>query len=664
MSAPIPTKDRTTRHLLLIVFSALVFIGLLISGCLKQHISLYPLLPISLLFISLLSFVIYRLGCIIRQQATPPDARQAVSTAEPARSSIQKSEHNYQQLVNSANSIILRWDTEGFIRFINPYALDFFGFSQKEILGKNVMDTIVPKTETTGRDLVYMIEDIGRNPDDYIHNENENIKKDGSRVWIAWNNKAVLDEQGNTIEILSVGNDITEKKRYEQQIYQLAHFDGLTGLPNRTQFLQRLGKAVKNASQQKQILPVFYIDLDRFKPINDSLGHHNGDLLLQKLAARLLHCIRPDETLARMGGDEFTVILETKNNENDALNTTQHVARQMLESMSQPFNLNGHQIYITGSIGIVFYPGDGDELSVLLKNADTAMYQAKQKGKNCYLYYEPHMNSEAMYNLRLETALRNALINNQLEIHYQPSLNLGSGRIECVEALLRWEHPQMGQIPPETFIPIAEESDLILQLGSWVLKQAIAQMLRWQEKGLDDFVIAINLSMRQFDDDKLQALIEQALTESGLPASRLGLELTESTIMQDSVQGLETLSRLSKLGVHLFIDDFGTGYSSLSRLRDLPVHMLKIDKSFIANISEHPRHARLIDAIIAMAHNLDIKVIAEGVENQQQFDYLMQRNCDCIQGHFISQAVSAEQLEKFMLGKDKRIGIPGNPVRE
>jgi len=664
MSAPTPTKHETTRHLLLIIFSALVFIGLLIGGSLKQNISLYPLLPVSLLFISLLSLVIYRLSRIIRQQSAPPDAKRTASASEATQSTLQKSEHNYQQLVNSANSIILRWDTEGFIRFINPYALDFFDFSREEILGKNVMDTIVPKTETTGRDLAYMIEDIGKNPDDYIHNENENIKKDGGRVWIAWNNKAVLDEQGNTIEILSVGNDITEKKRYEQQIYQLAHFDGLTGLPNRTQFLQRLGKTVKNACRQKQVLPVFYIDLDRFKPINDSLGHHNGDLLLQKLAARLLRCIQPDETLARMGGDEFTVILETKNNRHDALNTTQHVARQMLEAMSQPFNLNGHQIYITGSIGIVFYPGDGDELSVLLKNADTAMYQAKQKGKNCYLYYEPHMNSEAMHNLRLETALRNALINNQLELHYQPSLNLGSGKIECVEALLRWEHPQLGQIPPETFIPIAEESDLILQLGSWVLKQAIAQMMRWQKKGLNDFVIAINLSMRQFDDNKLQALIEQALTESGLPASRLGLELTESTIMQDSVQGLETLSRLSKLGVHLFIDDFGTGYSSLSRLRDLPVHMLKIDKSFIANISEHPRHARLIDAIIAMAHNLDIRVIAEGVENQQQFDYLIQRNCDCIQGHFISQAVSTEQLEKFMLGKDKHIVLPDNPVQE
>jgi len=563
----------------------------------------------------------------------------------------ESSEDPYQQLVNSANSIILRWDTQGIIRFINPYGLDFFGFPSEQIVGKNVMQTIVPKTETTGRDLAYMIEDIGKNPDDYIHNENENIKQDGSRVWITWNNKAVLDKQGNTIEILSIGNDITDKKRYTQQIYQLAHFDDLTGLPNRTLFRQRLDEAIQQAQKEKKILPVFYIDLDRFKPINDSLGHHNGDLLLQKLARRLLACIGGNETLARMGGDEFTVILQAQNNEQNILRITQHVAKKMLEAMSEPFKLDEHQIYITGSIGIVFYPNDGEELSQLLKNADMAMYQAKQKGKNCYLFYEPHMNSEAMHNLQLETALRNALDSEQLSLHYQPSNNLKSGRIECVEALLRWQHPELGQIPPETFIPIAEESDLILKLGSWVLKQAIAQAKIWEKNGLDDFVIAINLSMRQFTDNTLYESIKQELNEAELSANRLGLELTESTIMQDSAQGLETLNQLHDLGAYLFIDDFGTGYSSLSRLRDLPVHMLKIDKSFIANISEHSRHARLIDAIIAMAHNLDIKVIAEGVETQQQLDYLIQRNCDCIQGHYFSHAIPATELEEFIIAK-------------
>ncbi len=656
MSAPhTPSKHEITRHLLLSVVSILVFIGLLTAWCLQQNIKLYPLLPVSLLFISLLSFVIYRLTQIVRQQ------NQSLATIPYA---IQKNDRPYQQLVNSANSIILRWSPQGIIYFINPYALDFFGFSEKDILGKNVLDTIVPKTETTGRDLAYMIEDIGRNPGDYIQNENENIKKDGSRVWVTWNNKAILDEQGNTIEILSIGNDISEKKHYEQQIYELAHFDDLTGLPNRTLFRQRLAEAITQASYQQKILPVFYIDLDRFKPINDSLGHHNGDLLLQKLATRLLDCIQPDETLARMGGDEFTVILQAKDNQHAALHAAQHTARQMLKSMAQPFNLDGHQIYITGSIGIVFHPNDGDKSSTLLKNADMAMYQAKQKSTNCYLFYEPHMNSEAMHNLELETALRNALANNQLEVYYQPSVNLKSGRIECVEALLRWKHPQMGNIAPEIFIPIAEESDLILQLGSWVLRQAIEQMQRWREHGLDDFIIAINLSMRQFDDNKLPALIEQILTETGLPADHLGLELTESTIMQNSEQGLKILSRLNEIGVSLFIDDFGTGYSSLSRLRDLPVHTLKIDKSFITSIAKDPQHARLIDAIIAMAHNLDIKVIAEGVETQQQFDYLIQHGCDCIQGYYLSHAISAKELEKFMRSTDERFLLHGNTVNE
>ncbi len=632
-------KHATSQHLILIVFCNLIFIGLLAGVCLQQNMSFYPLLPVSFIFIALLSFVIYRLTQFKQQAQSIPETESNITSPN---------EDPYQQLVNSANSIILRWDTQGIIRFINPYGLNFFGFSREQILGKNVMETIVPKTETTGRDLTYMIEDIGRNPDNYIHNENENLKKDGSRVWITWNNKAVLDKQGQTTEILSIGNDITDKKRYTQQIYQLAHFDDLTGLPNRTLFRQRLDEAIHLAQQQEKILPVFYIDLDRFKPINDSLGHHNGDLLLQKLAKRLLACLQPEETLARMGGDEFTVILQAQTDEHNILRITQHVARKMLEAMSQPFKLDEHQIYITGSIGIVFYPTDGKELSLLLKNADMAMYQAKQKGKNCYLFYESHMNSEAMHNLKLETALRNALDRNQLSLHYQPSINLKSGRSECVETLLRWKHPELGQIPPETFIPIAEESDLILKLGSWVLKQAIAQAKNWEKKGLDNFVIAINLSMRQFTDDKLYTLIKQELNDANLAANRLGLELTESTIMQDSAQGLETLNHLHDLGVYLFIDDFGTGYSSLSRLRDLPVHMIKIDKSFIANISEHPRHARLIDAIIAMAHNLDIKVIAEGVETQQQLDYLIQRNCDCIQGHYFSQAIAADELEKFI----------------
>ncbi len=612
------------------IFLVFVFLLLLAALCRQQGIPLVPLLPISFVFLVLLALVMYRL-----------------SLAAPATATlVSGSEDPYQQLVNSANSIILRWDTRGIIRFINPYGLEFFGFREDEIVGKNVMQTIVPPTETTGRDLAYMIEDIGRNPDDYIRNENENIKKDGSRVWITWNNKAVTDEQGRTVEILSIGNDITDKKHYEQKIYQLAHFDDLTGLPNRTLFRQRLEEAMQQTRRDARILPVFYLDLDRFKPINDSLGHHNGDRLLQQLASRLLACLRPNETLARMGGDEFTAILQGQEDRQDALRIAQQVARKMLDAMSQPFQLDEHPIYITGSIGIVFYPHDGEELSLLLKNADMAMYQAKQKGKNCYLFYEPHMNSQAMHNLKLETELRQALENSQLEVHYQPSLNLRTGRVECVEALLRWQHPELGNIPPETFIPIAEESDLILRLGNWVLKQAIDQAAFWSEQEIGDFIIAINLSMRQFSDEHLPERILRELQKADLPASRLGLELTESTVMQDSQRGLKTLTRLHELGVCLFIDDFGTGYSSLSRLQNLPLHMLKIDKSFVANIDEHPRHARLIDAIIAMAHNLGIKVIAEGVETQQQFDYLIQRGCDCIQGHHFCPALPAAELGK------------------
>ncbi len=563
---------------------------------------------------------------------------------------LQQSHKLYQEMVESANSIILRWDTEGIIRFVNAYAVDFFGFSEEEMCGKSVMETIVPKTESTGRDLAFMIEDIGRNPEDYIQNENENIKKNGERIWVSWNNKAVKDEQGNTVEILSIGNNVTDRKVYEQRIYQLAHYDPLTGLPNRAMFMERLNMAMLSGKHRNVTLPVFYIDLDRFKPINDSLGHHTGDLLLKQLATRLSGCIRSNEILARMGGDEFMVILEQENTKEKAMESARHVAQHMLDVMSAPYDLNGNQIFISGSIGIVLSPDDGEEQSTLIKNADIAMYHAKQKGKNCFQFYEAHMNARALERLQMETELRKAITDNKLDIHYQPTYNLDTGKLECVEALLRWQHPELGEVPPNSFIPVAEETGLIIPLGEWVLRNVIDQAAKWRDSAGDDFVVAINLSMRQFEHKQLLVTISSILAQTGLPPENLGLEITESTIMQNSQQALEILQQLKEMGIKLFIDDFGTGYSSLARLRDLPIHTVKIDRSFIADITSHPKNARIVDTIISMAHNLSINVIAEGVENQQQLDYLCQRGCYCIQGYFISKPLAAREVEK-LLGK-------------
>ncbi len=582
--------------------------------------------------------------------------QRALQTELAARNrELEYSHRNYRDLVENTNSIILRWDTQGIIRFINRYGLEFFGYEEDEILGRNVMDTIVPPTETTGRDLQYMIEDITRHPEDYINNENENIKKNGMRVWIAWNNKAVQDEHGNTVEILSIGNDITERKLYEQQIHQLAHYDTLTGLPNRTLFLHQLEAALAGAEQGNQVLPVFYLDLDRFKPINDSLGHHNGDLLLQQLAERLSGCIRGDETLARMGGDEFTVILEPEANVERAEQAARHVARHMLSVMSEPFELNGHRIHVSGSIGIVLFPRDGRDAHELLRNADTAMYQAKQQGKNDYRFYERHMNASALRRLQLETELRDALDTDSLRMHFQPTVHLASGRVASLEALIRWQHPRLGAMVPADFVPAAEESGLIIAMGDWTLREAMHQGHQWIAGEADSsMIVAVNLSMRQFEQPALVERLQTLMAETGLPARNLGLEITESTIMQDTRRALDTLHRLSEMGVRLYIDDFGTGYSSLARLRELPIHTVKIDRRFVADILDAPREARIIDAIIAMAHNLGIQVIAEGVEDPVQLEYLAARGCDGVQGNLLSAPVPADQVAA-LLGRQYRL---------
>ena len=646
---------------------AIIASVLLISVCglvwLWYHAKDYPVTPIAIVLLAVASFAgfyfwrLTRFDSKFRQRVE--NDRQSLQDAhgrlkEQFRQQaveLQKSYRNYQELVESANSIILRWDPEGVITYANSYALDFFGFSEQEFIGRSVMETIVPETESTGRDLAWMIQDIGHNPQNYIQNENENICKDHRRVWVSWTNKAVLDDAGNTIEILSIGHDATDKKHYERQIHQLAHYDNLTQLPNRALFANRLNHAIGEAHRYHREVPVFYIDLDRFKPINDSLGHHRGDLLLQQLSGRMLSGLRETDTLARMGGDEFAVILEGEENREQAVRSAQQVAGKLLLLMSQPFMLEEHEVFLSGSIGIVTYPHDGDSPEKLLKHADTAMYQAKSRGKNCFLLYENAMSSKAMERLKLETELRTAIVENSLEIHYQPAINLETDRIGYVEALLRWNHPQLGSVSPQQFIDIAEETGLMVPLGKWVLEQAIRQAKRWQQQGFDSLMVAVNLSLRQFENNQLVDDIAEALAASDLPAKCLALEITESTIMSDTQQGHQVLNQISDMGVSLLIDDFGTGYSSLARLRGLPIRTIKIDRSFVFDITTGTDSGRqIVDAIIAMAHNLNMQVIAEGVETDAQKQYLKQRSCDCIQGFLISQAKPAHEISAMLAG--------------
>jgi diguanylate cyclase (GGDEF)-like protein/PAS domain S-box-containing protein len=837
------------------------------------------------------------------------------------------SEERYQYLVQNANMIILRWGSDGRVRFLNRFAEAFFGFPLKEILGKSVIGTIVPERESSGRDLVRMIEDIQENPEKYRDNENENMRCNGERVWLSWRNKAILDRYGNVSEILSLGIDVTERKRVqdamcalasstyqsadgedflhenlrnlaaaysaryalvgiftdnrkkvvrtlavwtgegfgenivyelrhtpceavceqgslvvprdaagrypndptlqqmgiqsyfgatlknvsgemlgvlcvmdtkpirlsvwtqpllglfaerisaemerkaadselrlaarvfeesiggivimdaegrvlrvnkgfvlltgygadevsgrylheldsgeheratynrirsvirrkgvwqgefwerrkggelfcawltisevkdeqgeqsnyiamfaditekkasEERIFRLAHYDALTGLPNRVLFQDRLKQALVQARRHNQHLALLYIDLDRFKPVNDTLGHHVGDLVLKDVAARLKLHVRDSDTVARMGGDEFTVILSASSWPQDPITSITLVAEKLLHDLARPYHIDDHEVVLTASIGIVSYPEDGERMEEMVCNADAAMYHAKDQGRNTLQFYESGMNRRAMERMRMELELRKALERNELELLYQPVVDLENGALTAVEALVRWHHPRHGLLLPSQFIDIAEETGLIVALGDWVLGQSCRQMRCWGEAGLGLKRVAVNLSLRQLRAGGLAQIVEQCLRDHGLHPRQLCLEITESTFIDDRDSSIAALEALKDLGVSLAIDDFGTGYSSLAQLRKLPIETLKIDKSFIQDLPDDGENAEIVAAIIAMAHRLKLRTIAEGVERPQELEYLRGLRCDRAQGYLIHPPLAVDDCTRVL----------------
>ncbi|MCG3112603.1 MAG: EAL domain-containing protein [Candidatus Manganitrophus sp. SB1] len=436
--------------------------------------------------------------------------------------------------------------------------------------------------------------------------------------------------------------DVTDWKRAEERLIELAHFDQLTGLPNRTLFQDRLRQALPQASRNGKLVALLFLDLDRFKLVNDSLGHTVGDLLLKEAAGRLTHCVRKSDTVARLGGDEFIVILTNITSVHDAAK----VAQKILDDFSRPFGLQGPELFVTPSIGITLYPFDGDDIDLLLKNADTAMYRAKQMGRNNYQFYSAEMNTATIAQLTLESSLRYALKREEFLIHYQPQVDLKTGRIASVEALLRWQHPSLGLVSPQEFIPIAEETGLIVPIGEWVLRTACAQAAAWQKANLPLMHMVVNLSIRQFKQPQLIETVERILGETGLSARHLGLELTESMLMENEERTVATLTQLNKLGIQISIDDFGTGYSSLRYLKCFPIHILKIDQSFVREIETNATDAAIVTSIIALARNLGLRVVAEGVESAAQLKFLRANGCDGMQGYYFSKPLSSEALEK------------------
>ncbi|MBU4261212.1 MAG: EAL domain-containing protein [Proteobacteria bacterium] len=472
----------------------------------------------------------------------------------------------------------------------------------------------------------------------------------------------VHDEEGNPVSMQGTVQDITERINTEEKIRFLAYYDGLTGLPNRQLFLEHFNQALFAAQRDGSKVALLYLDLDRFKRINDTLGHSAGDKLLKSISICLADSIRssdivakacfPDKhgvTLSRLGGDEFTILLTRLAGEEHA----GRVAQRILDLLSQPTRIADQEVYISGSIGITLYPSDGEDVDMLLRNADVAMYHAKENGRNSFQYFSEQMNQRTMEKLSIETDLKKALERNELLLYYQPQIDLQTGKLAGVEALVRWLHPRLGMVPPSMFIPIAEEAGLIVELGQWVLIEACRQAVRWQKAGFAPLRMGVNISSLQFKHQSLAALVGQVLQQTGLAAGCLELELTESAIMQNVSQVNDTLIELKELGVNLSVDDFGTGYSSMSYLKRFPLDTLKIDRSFVMDITTDANDAAIIKAIIALGKSLGLKTIAEGVETAEQLAFLQEQRCDEIQGFFISRPLPGLEVEQYLIDGKK-----------
>ena len=436
-----------------------------------------------------------------------------------------------------------------------------------------------------------------------------------------------------------------QQAKQQQDIEYQAYYDQLTGLPNRRLLNDRLQHARKNTSRNEVLMAVLFIDCDRFKPINDTLGHTVGDGLLISIANRLKENVRDSDTVCRYSGDEFVIVLEDINH----ISAVDKVAKKILNSIAEPHYLEGHKVFTTISIGITVYPLDDNSETGLLTSADIAMYHAKQNGGNQYEYFNSEMNARSKKRLTLEQDLHEALLHKELEIYYQPLNAISQTRkIIGVEALLRWHHPTQGMVPPVYFIGIAEDSGLIVAIGEWVLNSACEQIKKWERQGFDEICISVNLSPRQFLDSNLFTMVKDALVLSGIEPSNLALEVTESTAMHSIDKSIDILHKLKKLGVRISIDDFGTGYSSLSYLHKMPIDNLKIDRSFIKNLHLYKNDKALVQAIVTMAHTLGMNVIAEGVELEEQYDFLEKIGCEVMQGFLISKPVPPSEIEHFL----------------
>ncbi len=586
-----------------------------------------------------------RLAPVLRRELAEADVRRARRLAE---ANLRSSETLLNSIVNTAADGIIVVDAAGMLEFVNTAIERMFGWKPLELIGRN-FDCLMPARQGGCHPRSLASVDGGATAS-RAGREVKAQRKNGSVFPVELTfGEMRIDGRAKYAGIM---RDITERKRAEDRIRHLAHYDELTGLPNRALFSQLLEQALSESKFSKKQVAVLFIDLDRFKLINDSLSHESGDTVLQQVARRLTDALPRRDTIARFGGDEFVVLMRDCKIPADAAET----AQKLLTAVAQPLQVEGQEYHLTASIGISAFPGDGENAQTILKHSDIAMYRAKEHGKNNFQFYSAQMNLHSFERLVLERFLRHALEQDEFEVYYQPKIDLVTGCVTGMEALLRWMHPSMGMISPNKFIPLAEETGLIVPIGAWVLRAACAQNQAWHAEGLPPLRVAVNLSARQFAQNDLHATLVAALAETGLSPDLLELEITESVTMDNPDHAAMLLKQLKVLGIRLAIDDFGTGYSSLSYLKRFPIDNVKIDRSFIKDIPNDEDDVAITQAVIAMAHSLRLKVIAEGVESEDHVAFLRAHGCDEAQGYLFGAPMPAAEFRELLIrSKD---GLP------
>lgn len=559
------------------------------------------------------------------------------------RRAVEASEAEKVAFMESAHDLIFHCSPAGIFHYVNPAWEKALGYRFSELTDKTVFDFIEGDSKNR-----YMDEFRRALRGDKVVSLEGSLRSRLGTLVVIEGSFSCTFKDGQPVSMWGICRDITARKEAQEQLHHMAHHDMLTDLPNRLTFNDRLIQARALAKRQDNMLAVLFLDLDRFKMINDTLGHAVGDMMLQEIANRLQSCVREIDTVSRFGGDEFVILLVNPNTFDDI----ERIATLVLKNLGRPMIIDGNELFITTSIGISVFPKDEADADELIKKADVAMYQAKASGRNNCQFYCSNMDIHAQRRLILETGLRKALENDEFYILYQPKVALLDNQVTALEALLRWQHPTLGLIPPNDFISLAEESGLIVPLGEWVLRQACLQSIEWRQQGLPPVRVAVNLSGFQLERKDFIERVEGILEETGVDGKYLEFEITETVIMQNPEFAVKILNQLRERGIHISIDDFGTGYSSLAHLKKFSVNTLKIDKSFVNDVAQDSTDAAIASAIIAMGKSLNLSVIAEGVETEEQREFLKKENCNEMQGYLFSKPVSAEKISE-LLAKDK-----------